>query len=104
MLHGPRTASSGEAVAIAFRGRPLTRSFGLPTAGLSTANAGFGMSDGGVIVLTVATDVDRNGTIYGAAVEPDERASWTVANPTDASDGAAQAAIAWLREQPACAG
>jgi len=37
VLTGPRTASSGEAVTIAFRGRPRTRSFGLPTAGLSTS-------------------------------------------------------------------
>ena len=38
VLTSPRTASSGEAVTISFRGRPNTRSFGQPTAGLSTAN------------------------------------------------------------------
>jgi hypothetical protein len=57
-----------------------------------------------VIVLTVATDVDPDGTIYGAAVEPDEWAAWTVLSPSDASDGAARAAIAWLGGQPACGG
>lgn len=39
VLTGPRTASAGEAVAIAFRGRPDTRTFGEPTFGVPTANA-----------------------------------------------------------------
>lgn len=38
VLTGPRTASAGEAVAIAFRGRPDTRTFGEPTFGVPTAN------------------------------------------------------------------
>ena len=38
-------ASSGEAVVVAFRGRPNTRSFGTPTCGLSTAYAQFRLSD-----------------------------------------------------------
>lgn len=41
VLTGSRTASSGEVVAIAFRGRPRTRSFGEPTVELSTANRTF---------------------------------------------------------------
>src|SRR6266850_8052486 len=40
-------ASSGEAIAIAFRGRPNTRSFGTPTCGLSTAVDQFPLSTGG---------------------------------------------------------
>lgn len=38
VLFGPRTASSGEASVLAWRGRPQTRSFGQPTAGVSTGN------------------------------------------------------------------
>ena len=38
VLTGPSTISSGEMVAIAFRGQALTRSFGQPTRGLPTAN------------------------------------------------------------------
>ena len=49
VLTGPRTASSGEAVTIAFRGRPRTRSFGQPTAGLSTSNETFPLPDGAMI-------------------------------------------------------
>jgi hypothetical protein len=43
------TASSGEATAIAFRGRRNARSFGTPTCGLSTAIENYAMSDGGSV-------------------------------------------------------
>jgi hypothetical protein len=65
-------ASSGEAVAIAFRGRPATRSFGQPTCGLSTANSSFIIGDGGVLNLTTARMADRGGTVYGDVLAPDE--------------------------------
>src|SRR4029077_20489098 len=68
VLTGPRTGSSGEAVTIAFRGRPHTRSFGQPTAGLSTANGTFPLPDGAMIVLTTAVDADRIGQRYGEKV------------------------------------
>jgi carboxyl-terminal processing protease len=102
VIYGSRTASSGEAVAVAFRARPLTRSFGTPTAGLSTANAGYQLSDGGTIFLTVAVDGDRSGKLYGDVLSPDQPATWNVIDPTSASDGAAQAASAWLLTQQAC--
>jgi hypothetical protein len=72
VLTGPRTASSGEVVAIAFRGRPHTRSFGEPTAGLSTANRTLLLPDGAALFLTTAIDVDRTGHRYGEKVDPDE--------------------------------
>ena len=65
-------ASSGEAVAIAFRGRPNTRSFGTATRGLSTSNEGYPLSDGATLLLTVSTMADRNLTLYGNFVVPDE--------------------------------
>lgn len=40
------TASSGEAVLIAFQRRPDTRTFGNATCGLSTANQEYMLSDG----------------------------------------------------------
>jgi hypothetical protein len=82
-------ASSGEAVAVSFRQRPDTRAFGVATCGLSTANAPFFMSDGGVLNLTVAVMADRARRAYGDAVAPDE----TIADP----DAMVQRAIAWLR-------
>ena len=78
--------SSGEAIVIAFRKRPNTRSFGVATCGLSTANRAFSLSDGAVLTLTVAVMADREGGVYGEQVEPDELLS----------NGAVDRAIAWL--------
>ncbi|HJZ76591.1 MAG TPA: S41 family peptidase [Vicinamibacterales bacterium] len=97
VLTGPRTASSGEAVAIAFRGRPRTRSFGQPTAGLSTANGTFPLPDGAMILLTTAVDADRTGRRYGDKIAPDE--------PVDAAgtdDTTLSAALQWLKQSSGC--
>jgi hypothetical protein len=65
------TASSGEAVAIAFKGRNKTKSFGKPTFGVSTSNRSHTLSDGSRINLTVSVFADRNKTKYGHSVYPD---------------------------------
>ena len=67
------TASSGEAVAIAFQRRPDTRSFGTATCGLSTANEQYTMSDGASLFLTVAVMADRTKFLYGAQIAPTRR-------------------------------
>jgi carboxyl-terminal processing protease len=72
VLHDNRTASSGEAVVVAFRGRPQARTFGQPTAGLSTANRSIELPDGARLLLTVAVYADRNRSQYGGAIVPDE--------------------------------
>ena len=82
------TASSGEAVAIAFRRRPDTRSFGNFTCGLSTANEEYVMSDGASLFLTVSVMADRTKFLYGAQIGPDEE----FVSPNDAE----QRAVAWL--------
>jgi len=64
--------SSGEATAIAFKKRPNTRSFGLATCGLSTANTTYRLSDGATLFLTTAVMADRERTRYGNPVPPDE--------------------------------
>jgi hypothetical protein len=94
VLTDGKTASSGEAVAIAFRGRPKTRSFGQNTAGLSTANEEFPLSDGAILILTVATMADRKGAVYGGTVEPDAKIE-----ARGAGDPILKAALAWLEEQ-----
>ena len=99
VLIGPHTASSGEAVAVAFRGRPSTRFFGEPTAGLSTANRLFPLPDGSQIVLTVSVDVDRNGQEYGGKLQPDQLVSSDAVN---GSDAAISAATAWLKQTGDC--
>ena len=90
------TASSGEAVVIAFVGRPNTRIFGKRTRGLSTSNDQFFLSDGAMINLTVATLADRNGHVYPNGIDPDETADAPPGSPVSS------AALEWLQRQPAC--
>ncbi len=71
VLTDQATASSGEAIAIAFRSRNNTRSFGLSTCGLSTANQGFSLADGSMLLLTVSNMADRTKKVYGKKVVPD---------------------------------
>lgn len=65
------TASSGEAIAISFIGRPNTRLFGTATCGLSTSNATYVLSDGAMLILTVAVMADRNKNKKGDVIAPD---------------------------------
>jgi len=110
VLTGRITASSGEAMAIAFRGREGARSFGQPTRGLSTSTLSMKLSDGAVMALATALFADRTGRTYGAQVEPDELVPSDIAagaedqaSPDQASgDRATARAAAWLRDQPAC--
>lgn len=94
VLTSSRTASSGEAVALAFRGRPRTRSFGEATNGLSTANRGHGLKDGTVLLLTGSVFLDRNGQGDGSPVRPDE-----AVRDLFGSNRSRDAAVAWLRTQ-----
>jgi C-terminal processing protease CtpA/Prc len=91
VLIGSQTASSGEATTISFRGRPNTQFFGKPSAGLTTSNQGYVLSDGALIFLTTAIEVDRTGQEYGGSIVPDV----ATLNPE-------QDAVSWLLEQPSC--
>jgi C-terminal processing protease CtpA/Prc len=96
VLTGPVTASSGEAVVVAFRGRPKTMSFGAPTQGVSTSNRMFKLGDGAGLFLTDSVMADRTGRKYGASIEPDRPVA---APPAGAGgdDPVVAAALAWLR-------
>jgi hypothetical protein len=87
VLTDGRTASSGEAIVIAFRGRSRTRSFGQSTSGLSTGNTTFPLPGGSILFLTTVVDVDRTGRRYGGPIAPDEQTS---------EAGTLDSAIAWL--------
>lgn len=103
VLTGRRTASSGEAIVTAFRARPRTRSFGSPTAGMSTANDTITLCDGSMLALTVSTFADRAGTIYGGPIAPDEDVLAEAAPGTSlADDPVVAAARRWL-DEGACA-
>lgn len=71
VLTSPGTVSSGEAIAIGFRERPASSSFGQPTGGLSTAVESFPLDDGAVLGLATSTMADRTGRLYGEEVPVD---------------------------------
>lgn len=96
VLIGRSTASSGEAMATAFRGVPGARSFGQPTRGLSTANQGFFLSDGSLLVLTVAGLEDRSGTAIEGPLHPDVPVSDGPGDPT------LDRALAWIGTHGDC--
>ncbi|MEO7996393.1 MAG: S41 family peptidase [Gemmatimonadaceae bacterium] len=101
VLVGARTASSGEAVTIAFRGRPLTRIFGEPTAGLTSANAQFPLPDGSIMNLAVSVEADRTGRRYGYKIDPDELIKSSA--PGSATDSTLDRAVSWLAPNGNCA-
>ncbi len=94
------TLSSGEAVAVAFAGRPGARSFGKKTYGLSTANTPFALSDGSRVYMAVGVYQDRTGKNYPDGVAPDVEVDAAIS--ADGRDPALDAARAWLADQPAC--
>lgn len=88
VLVGPRTASSGEIVALLLAAQANVRTFGAATAGRSSANQAFPLSDGSALILTTAATIDREGQKYWDPIAPDVPA-----------EHAAQAAAEWLSAQ-----
>ncbi|MEU3516085.1 S41 family peptidase [Streptomyces sp. NPDC006654] len=102
VLTGRRTASAGEAVVVAFKGRPDTRSFGEQTYGVPTGNKSYRLSDGAMLFLTEAKDADRTGRTYDAAVQPDEEIVEDPRPGVRNQDEVLAAAHRWLLRQDAC--
>jgi carboxyl-terminal processing protease len=91
------TASSAEAITIAFHGRPDTRFFGTHTAGKSTAVQPFKLDDGAELYLTTAIDADRSGKSYPDGFTPDQIVSVSGSSmPQENNDVVIQAAQTWL--------
>lgn len=91
VLLGPQTASAGEAVAIALKGRPRTRFFGTATHGQTSGNKSFTLPDGGRLAVAAEFELDRTGKRYEGPVQPDV----VEADP----DAAERAAEAWLWQE-----
>ncbi|HLZ88623.1 MAG TPA: S41 family peptidase [Puia sp.] len=94
VLTGRRTVSAGEIVALAARGREQTCLIGEPTAGLTTANATYSLSDRSMLVLTVCQEADRTGRICEGSIQPDKLIAANT--PAVGDDPARTAAINWL--------
>lgn len=94
------TASSGEGVAVAFKGRKNTRFFGAATYGVSTSNEGFRLSDGTNLVITTGVMVDRAGHDQAHGIGPDEEIDPHLA--ADGGDPALARAAAWVAGHRAC--
>jgi hypothetical protein len=90
ILIGGSTASSGEMAAIALIGRTRVRTFGAPSAGLTTANEPHPLPDGAQLLITVTTVRDRLHRDYSGPITPDEQVA-----PAQAE----QAATRWLAAQ-----
>ena len=61
VLVGSRTASSGEAAALRFIGRPGARTVGQPTDGFTTGNSDYGLADGARLLFPTGRIRDRLG-------------------------------------------
>jgi carboxyl-terminal processing protease len=94
------TGSSGEGVAIAFRGRPDTRFFGESTYGAATSTFPFTLSDGAQIFLVTGVMVDRKGNEYPDGVTPDQEVLSEATISTN--DPVIRAASEWLSGLKGC--
>lgn len=71
VLTDARTASSAEAVAVAFRGVSMVRVYGAATRGFSTGNETVRLADGALLRITSCRFADRAGLVYGGPLIPD---------------------------------
>lgn len=92
VLTGKRTVSSGEIVALAFKGKETVSLYGEPTAGYTTANATYTLSDNSMLVLTVCMEADRTGKICEGAIVPDQH----IPSGSEGQDAPKDAAIMWI--------
>jgi Peptidase family S41 len=90
------TASSGEFTAISFIGKENTKIFGEHSAGYTTSNYTFPLSDGALLFLAVGYAADRSKKIYVNGIEPDILVTEKV---KDNQDNYLNVAIKWLSGQ-----
>ena len=92
VLLGADTKNVGEAVAIAFEGRPHTRFFGAPTRGFPDLGVhAHALSDGSILSIHDADEADRNGQVSRGPIAPDDLVDASVH-----TDAPPQKAVDWL--------
>jgi carboxyl-terminal processing protease len=99
VLAGPATASSGEGVLLAFKGRPNTLIIGEQTEGYTTSNNTFQLYPNIYLHLATSYMQDRTGKFYTAGIQPDIE----IKNGDDffelENDLKVQQAIKWLKSR-----
>ncbi|MEL6719439.1 MAG: S41 family peptidase [Bacteroidota bacterium] len=95
VLYGSNTASSGEIMAVSFKNHPNAKTFGQKTAGYSTGNVNFTLSNGSMLFLATSVYADRMKNLYPHGVEPDV----VIEEKQDGQDLTLAAALEWLKEK-----
>jgi len=99
VLIGPYTRSSGEALAISFKGRSNTRFIGEHTGGYTTANTSFQFSPEIGLFVAAAVEADRTGRMYPESVWPDDELTGGDDFDNLKNDLKVIAALRWLKHQ-----
>jgi carboxyl-terminal processing protease len=89
------TGSSGEMVALSFKGRSNVKFFGQPSAGYTTTNQDFKLSNGAYLLLATGYMADKNRHTYLPNIAPDVVVEYAPANTPDKT---LEAASKWLLE------
>ncbi|WP_205503999.1 S41 family peptidase [Rufibacter psychrotolerans] len=92
------TASAGEMLAVAFKGRDQTLIMGEKTAGYSTMVSEFRLGNS-YLGLSSSFIADRNGTVYEEYVQPDVEIVEGDNFEQLQADAKVQAALHWLKKQ-----
>jgi carboxyl-terminal processing protease len=92
------TASSGEAIAVIFKGRKNTRFFGEKTLGMITATDWAVIDPLTAMTISVSYYKDRNGKVYNQYVDVDEELPFVI-EPLSASDTTVKRAVEWLKSK-----
>jgi hypothetical protein len=97
VILGPATRSSGQALALAFKGRQDCLFFGEPTArGATTVTNPFRLSRDGTLRLAVGIMTDRNGVAYPFGLDPERVVEGADNFDLLKQDAKVIAALAWL--------
>jgi len=99
VLTGPYTRSSGEALAISFKGRNNTWFIGEDTGGYTTSNASFQFTNEIGVFVATAIEADRNGHLYPENVKPDEEIVGGDDFNNLKNDLKVHAALKWLKRK-----
>ena len=92
VLFGPQTGSAGERLALAFRSRPHSRSFGQPTAGAATSRRMVRLPDGAALAITSALMDTTRARENSQSIAPDV----VVTDRVGQGDQALKAASEWV--------